>query len=628
MLVMGLLLSGLMIMVLAWYEQGARIAYIAWSVALVVVALLGLCDPTLSWLQGSQWALTPLRSWFLFLLGVVALAASIYTLGYRLHHPLWSAFWTPLFLVSMVGVLTAQNLWGFMTAWEIMALSSFFLVISHPERPGVVKAGYVYLVMSQVSAMLIVLGLLLMAYHVQSGEFAMWAIKAHELSAPEKNVIFGLLTAGFAIKSGVAPFHIWLPRAHPAAPAPVSSLMSGVMIKVAVFGIIQFAIMDLGPTNGAWPMVLFVIGALSSLLGVLYALMEREFKKFLAYSSMENMGIIFMALGIMAAGLDWHRPSLEVIGGVGALLHALNHALFKSQLFLIAGGVEQHTGRLTMDQLGGLIHTLPGIGLSFVMGAMAISGLPPFNGFVSEWLVLRGMLLMTLQSPVLVRVTALTLALILGLIAALAGMAFVKAVGVMFLGQARQPLPYTSLPRTMGAPVLVLGVISLLLGIFPGPVIAFIARRLLATRASSGALLVPVHVIVVASMLLLGIGIAAITSRVWDAPEVPRWGGGRQTTSAMQFSAASFTKAIRTTFAVIYRPHRHLARLGPYREDFPERIVYQGGTTPTWERYLYRPVSQAIWRIAQYSTRVQAGPVRLYLTYLLVTIGVLLLTLR
>ncbi len=625
MLLEGLVASGLLVAGLARWRSGSMWLMLALSAAVLAAGIAGLAGVGAVWQHQSYLAMTPLRSWFMVILGIVASMSAWFRLGYHQHHQTATAFWLPIFLVSMVSVIAAQTVWIFMTAWEGMAISSFFLVATYHERPGVVKSAYIYLVMSQLSAMLILSGFLLMGTQLHSLHFAVWANRASYLPSGTKDAIFALLFLGFSIKSGVVPFHVWLPRAHPVAPAHVSSLMSGAMIKLGIFGIVQFVLIDLGATATFWAIFLLAGGAISSVLGVLYALMEHDLKRLLAYHSIENIGIIMLGLGVMALGADWHRPELFTLGLVAALFHTLNHAVFKSELFLAAGAVEQHTGTLDMERLGGLIRTMPVIAISFILGSMAISALPPFNGFISEWLTFRGLLQIAGHSSIFWGLTALAAALLLALTGALAGLCFVKVSGVVFLGQPRESIPYAKIPWSLSAPILGLAGASLLLGIIPEPIVRIIASLEPTSRTVAVIHLLPVHVTVLALALLLVVALLATVTRVWKVREVPRWACGGEAEPAMQMSSASFTKAVRTTFASIYRPHRQLVRLGPHARDFPERIEYRGGTTPVWDQFVYRPLYRLAWTLGHWSTRIQAGPVRLYLTYVLVTVGIMLL---
>jgi hydrogenase-4 component B len=606
---------------------------IRWSRALILILSLGILLYGVSGLvhggtttaAAGTFPLSPLRAWFLLVLGLVSSMSAWYRWGYH-DDSAASRAWSSLFLLSMMTVIVSNSVWVFMTAWEGMTITSFFLVTTHHEHPRVLQAGYIYLVMSQLSAMLILAGMLVMGTTLHSLNFSVWAIHAPALSPATKNLIFALLGLGFSIKSGVVPFHIWLPRAHPVAPTPVSSLMSGAMIKLGIFGIIQFLLIDLGPTAQFWPLLVLAAGALSALLGVLYALMEHDLKRLLAYHSVENIGIILLGVGTMGVGLDWHRPTLVALGLAAALFHTLNHAIFKSQLFFAAGAVQQHTGTLDAARLGGLVRTLPGIAWGFVAGSMAICGLPPFNGFVSEWLTFRGLLGLAFPHGGLLAVGGLGLAMVLGLTGALAGVCFVKATGVVFLGEPRIQVPHHAIPASMTWPVLGLGIIALILGVVPEPLLHVISQIYPGgvAQTSGMPLAVPAQAWIVALVLVAGTALMAIISRVGSLATVPRWACGRIPDASMQLTSTSFTQAIRTTFAVIYRPHRTLQSWGPHAPEFPERLVYQGGTQAVWERHLYQPLYQLIWRVSHLSARLQAGPVRLYLIYLLGTVGLML----
>lgn len=628
MLIVGLVLVGLCASLVAFYGRLSRVLTLLFSILTTIVALWGLWNPTSNELNAVYLSLTPLRSWFLLLLGVASVASSWYRFGYREHSGHAISFWLPLFQVSMVAVISSDDLWVFMTAWEVMSITSFFLVIADHQRPGVLESGYVYLVMSQLSALAILSGLLLMSVSVHSVQFADWPSLARTLPMGTKSWIFGLLGFGFAVKSGIIPFHIWLPRAHPVAPTPVSSLMSGVMIKLGIFGIVQFLLLNLGPTNVVWSVVLLAAGATSTLLGVLYALMEHDLKRLLAYSSIENMGIIFIALGVMSLGNNLHRPNMEALGLIAALFHSLNHAIFKSQLFLSAGAVQQHTGTLDADHLGGLIRTIPGIAVGFITGSMAISAIPPLNGFLSEWLTFRGLLSLMNGSTIGWAVLGLVVVLVLAMASALAGMGFVKASGIVFLGEPRGRVRHEPIGRAMTWPILLLSGLNLVLGVFPTPVLQVISKLQPELALPTPVKFIPVHTVLISFLLFVLLVTLVIISRPWDVRVVPRWSCGRVPDASMQFTSASFTKSVRTTLAWIYRPHRKVTRVGTYAQDFPQRLIYEAGTSPVWERYLYGPGYRLVWWLSQHSTRLQAGPVRLYLTYLLATIGIMFLLLR
>jgi len=599
------------------------------AIGLLAGAILGL--GIYSWFRPwttDQLAATPLSSVFLILLGVVGIAVAWFRYGYREHGQPQVAGWLPWFFISMAGVLLANTVWVFMTAWEIMALTSFFLVIADRQPPNILKQGYIYWVMSQMSAMAILAGFFLLAATLHSVHLSEWAQAARYLPLSTKMTVFWLLLLGFGTKSGLVPFHVWLPRAHPVAPASVSALMSGVMIKLGIFGVMQFVIGDLGPMPEWTGLAIIALGALSAVTGVLYAVMETDLKRLLAYSSIENIGIIVVGLGLGALGEDTGHPALWIGGLLASLFHTVNHGLFKSQLFMAAGAVEQHTGTLDADRLGGLIHTIPGVFWAFFAGAMALSGLPPLSGFASEWLTFQTLLTNLRFFQAAGGLVMLAAGLGLAASAGLALMTMVKAVGVIFLGEPRRPVGHRPLPAGLVSPLLVLSTLSLAIGVFPAVAIRELARVVTANWFPLPTLGVLDHLPVI--LLALGGLVAGLQamSRRTDTRAVPRWATGREASSAMQWTSVSMTKSVRTTFALLYRPHRQLIREGTEARYYPERLQYQGGTEAVWDRYFYRPLYRVAWRLSHWVTRVQAGPIRWYVAYVLVTTGVFLLWVR
>lgn len=622
-MILGMLIGGIAAWLVSGNIQWSRSITLLFSLTIFFTGVSGIWTVSHEALFWGTIEILPLRAWFLLILGLVASMSSWYRWGYGEHGRNVST-WLPLFLLSMATVILANTLWVFMTAWEVMTIASFFLVTTYHEKPSVLKSGYIYLVMSQLSAMLILLGFLDIGTHLHSFNFSYWAQHAHTLSSHTKTGAFIFLGLGFAIKSGVVPFHIWLPYAHPAAPATISSIMSGAMIKLGVFGIVQFLLIDLGPTSHGWALALLALGAITSLLGVLYALMENDIKRLLAYSSIENIGIIVLGIGTAEIGIDGHHPMLITLGLGAALFHSLNHAIIKSQLFFASGAIEQHTGTLDAARLGGLIHTIPGMALGFITGSVAISALPPFNGFVSEWLTLRGLLGLAGGPHILTALYGIILVVALGLTGALSTVCFVKAAGIIFLGQPRQAIDYKPISRHLSGPTLALGMISLILGIFPQIVLSQIPKVISQHLPNRVALASSVHPSLTAGILAVVIAIFVGVSRPWLIRPVPRWAGGRIPDASMQITATSFTKTLRTVFAPLYRPHRKLTKEGPNAPDFPDRMRYQGGTQPIWDHYIYRPAYRLVWYLSHVSIRLQAGPVRLYLVYLLGTVGLML----
>src|SRR5438309_8832732 len=280
----------------------------------------------------------------------------------------------------------------FVMAWELMSLASYFLVLHEREERASVRAAWVYAVVPHAGLACLLAGMLLMGAWTGSPRFADWRVAAPALGAAARSVAFVLLATGFAGKAGVIPLHVWLPLAHPAAPSHVSALMSGVMIKLGVYGVLLFCLRLLGGGPAWWGGLVLALGAVSALLGVLYALMEHDLKRLLAYHSIENIGIIFIGVGAGMMFLSYGLPELAVLGLVGGLYHTINHACFKGLLFLGAGSVLHATHTRNMEEMGGLIKRMPRTARFFLVGAAAISALPPLNGFVSEWVVFQALL--------------------------------------------------------------------------------------------------------------------------------------------------------------------------------------------------------------------------------------------
>ncbi len=401
--------------------------------------------PTLlSIADGLVFRLDALGAFFLGLVGLVAIPCAIYGVAYSEAHEGRSSLrllgaMLNLFLLTMSLVPCAGNVLTFLLMWEGMSLTSYFLVLTEPDEPDTIQAGGWYLAMTHAGLALLIAAFLLLAAGAVTTDFGDLRAAAPALSPAARNVVFLLALLGFGSKAGVIPLHVWLPRAHPAAPSHVSALMSGVMIKLGVYGLLRVGLDLLGGGPAWWGALLIGLGALSAIMGVLYALMENDLKRLLAYSSVENIGLIFIGLG--TGFLFW---SLKVapaafLALAAALYHALNHAAFKGLLFLGAGSVLHATHTRDMNQLGGLIRGLPWTAACFLTGSLAIAGLPPLNGFVSEWLLFQS-LLPGIGSPVPLVAPLMTLAVgVLALTGGLAAAAFVKAFGITFLAIPRSP---------------------------------------------------------------------------------------------------------------------------------------------------------------------------------------------
>src|SRR6266481_1543889 len=448
--------------------------------SIALLALLGFSDvPSaatlplgIPWL-GAHFRLDALSAFFLAVFNLGAAAASLFALGYGRHEdaPRRVLPFYPAFLAGMSIVVLADDAFTFLVSWEFMSLSSWALVMAHHRVADNVRAGYVYLIMASFGtlALLLTFGLLAGA----DGGYAFADIRGAHPSTAVATSILILALIGAGSKAGLVPLHVWLPLAHPAAPSHVSALMSGVMTKVAVYGFVRVIFDLLGPPAWWWSMPVIALGGVTAALGVLYALMQHDLKRLLAYHTVENIGIIFIGLGLALAfeanGIGW----AAALALTAALFHVFNHSLFKSLLFFGAGAVLNATGTRDMEHLGGLIHRMPKTSFAFLVGCVAISALPPLNGFVSEWLTFQAILISPRLAEWGLKITVPAVGALLALSAALAAACFVKAFGVTFLGRPRTPAAERAreTDRYSLAAMFAFAAICLLAGIFPGPII-------------------------------------------------------------------------------------------------------------------------------------------------------------
>src|SRR5256712_823309 len=382
----------------------------------------------------------PLAGFFLMLLGSVSAGISVYAAGYFRAEPSGRLALINLqyhvFLASMAFVLLADDAYLFMVAWETMALSSYFLVITDHQQPAIRSAGFLYLLIAHLGAIAILLcfGVL----HGGRGDYTFDALRAAQLQPAWATVAFLLAFFGFGAKAGMLPLHAWLPEAHPAAPSPGSALMSGIMLKTAIYGMVRVIFDLIGNLRWEWGMVVLTVGAATTLFGVLYALMQHDLKRLLAYHSVENIGIILLGLGMSMVFIGFGHAAAGVLGLIAALYHTINPAVFKGLLFLGAGTILHSSGLRDLNDMGGLIRRMPNTAFYFLIGALAISALPPLNGFVSEWLTFQTALQAPLLEHGVVRSLVPLFAASLALAGALTAMCFVKVYGIAFLGQPRE----------------------------------------------------------------------------------------------------------------------------------------------------------------------------------------------
>ena len=569
--------------------------------------------------------------------GLAAIYGTEYLQSYRQRKslgPPW--FFFNVLIASMVLVVTAENAVLFLVAWEIMSLASFFVVTLEHEDEGVEQAGWTYLVATHLGTAFLLAMFVLLGETFGSMDFARFGI-AGQPALPRANLLFILAVVGFGTKAGFMPFHVWLPEAHPAAPSHVSAVMSGVMIKTGIYGLLR-TLTFLGPPPIWWGWLLIVIGLVSGVLGVLFALAQHDLKRLLAYHSVENIGIIALGLGVGALGLSLHSVPMTVLGFGGGLLHVLNHACFKGLLFLGAGAVLHGAGSRETDRLGGLLKHMPWTGWTFLVGAAAISGLPPLNGFVSELLIYLGALEGVRSAP------ALHMPLLVGVVAGLAlvgGLAmacFAKAFGIVFLGEPRSAHAADSheCGWLMRLPMLALaigcaaiGLVGPLVVIALVPVIALVAGMPvgLVRTAIAGPRVVLVAV-VGASLVLLLLTAGLMVFRRWllagrSVLRTVTWDCGyARPTARMQYSASSFAQPLTWFFQVFLRTRTALSSPVDY---FPVSASLATHTDDVCREKLYRPAFRGVgWALSRLRW-LQHGRVQIYVLYIALTLLALLL---
>jgi formate hydrogenlyase subunit 3/multisubunit Na+/H+ antiporter MnhD subunit len=578
-----------------------------------------------------------LSAFFLLaIFGLCALAAlwgSEYLLAHHSERSLGSAwFFFNSLVASMVLVVIARNAVLFLVAWETMALASFFLVTFDDDQERVCDAGWTYLVATHLGTAFLLMLFVLLARDGGSFDFDRFVV-----APADANLLFLLALVGFGTKAGLIPFHVWLPEAHPAAPSHVSAVMSGVMIKTGIYGLIR-VLTFLGPPPAWWGWTLIAAGVLSGIYGVVFALAQRDLKRLLAYSSVENVGIITLGLGLGLVGLAAGVPTLAVLGFAGGLLHVLNHAVFKGLLFLGAGSVMQATGRRDIDRLGGLLRRMPWTGAAFLIGIVAITALPPLNGFVSEWLIYVAALNGVASGSQAVATAALAAIGGLALVGGLALACFTNAFGIVFLGEPRSDAAAQAVEPgvAMRLATLLLAASSILIGSLApllvsglAPVVQEATGLPLATvRTQLGLATASLWSIVVATamLLILMTAIAWLRQRLLasHAPSLgPTWDCGYAApTPRMQYSGSSFAQPLTELFTFLLRTeHRVTAPVGP----FPTDASLATEAPDICAERLYRPLFADIGRGLRSVRWLQQGRVHVYVLYIALTLLILLI---
>ena len=637
-------------------RQASGFIYGASGALCVVVMLTGLLaligngpDTALTLPLGLPWLgvhlrLDALSAFFLVVLGIGGGVTSLYAIGYgrHEHEPHRVLPFYPAFLGAMALVLLADDAFTFLMCWEIMSLMSWALVLTHHREAATREAGYVYLVMASFGTMVLLLAFGLMAG--PDGNYAFDAIRAIERTPAMAAVILMLMLVGAGSKAGLAPLHVWLPLAHPAAPSHVSALMSGVMTKVAIYGFIRVVFDLLGPVADWTSPVVILLGAVTAVLGILFATMDGDAKRVLAYSTIENIGVIFAALGLALAFRGNGTPALAALAFSAGLFHVFNHMLFKSLLFMGAGAVLTATGRRDLDGLGGLIHRMPATAFLALIGVTAISALPPLNGFASEWLLFQAVL----QSPELPQLPLQLLVPaaggMLALSAALAAACFVRFYGVAFLGRPRTPAAAEAVEvdRFSLAAMAVLAALCVLAGIAPGAVLDLMGPAVSAmldgrlprqigqpwltlvpiaeSRSTYSGLLVLIFIAFsasVASWLVHRYASRALRrAPAWDC-------GFPQSDPMTQYGAGSFAQPLRRVLGTTLM--RASEQVDMPEPGDPRPASHSVRTTDLVWHGLYLPIAAAVGALATRLNGLQFLTIRRYLSLVFLSLILLLL---
>jgi hydrogenase-4 component B len=605
----------------------------------------------LNFLQKQFFLFDPLSLFFLAVIFIVSLPSLIYSFSYlkgeySAAKILLAQVLLLVFVLSMALVVSVNNCLIFLILWEIMSLVSYFLVVFDTNHEKSIQAGLVYIVMTHVGTAFIIAAFMILYNHAHSFDFFVIKNACQIMPLQTKNIVFLLFLIGFGTKAGIVPLHIWLPYAHPQAPSYISSIMSGVMIKTAIYGIIRFVMFTLGVKSSWWGVLVLILAVISCLVGVVYALMEHDIKRVLAYSSVENIGIILLGVGLAMFFISLNLPYLAVFSLIAGLYHLINHAIFKGLLFLCAGSVYKATGTRDIEKLGGLIKKMPQTAVYFLLGVMAISALPPLNGFVSEWLTLQAFFLGAFNviggNKLFLGVCAAMLALTSGLAAA----CFVKVFGITFLAKPRshytESAKEVSLSMRIG--MLILAVLIVFFGLAAPLIIKLlskvsgsalgidissmsfslnnfiltpqIAKNVYLSTPALAFWLILLSVAGFAIYRIFGRG-KSVIYKTWDC-------GYYKLDSRNEYTATAFSKPFRIAFSFFLLPYRKTQKI---RESFyhVKSFTYETHTTKVFKKYIYDPVLAVVLKTAKFMRRIQPGSIHLYLGYIFITILLLVI---
>lgn len=587
-------------------------------------------------------------SFMVGMISVLAFATSLYSISYAEEYQNRGigalGFFNNFFIAAMLLVVTAANAFYFLIFWELMTLASYFLVIFEQEKKESVSAGYLYFLIAHIGTALIMIAFFVLYKNTGSFDFA--SFRGAALPQATKDLVFLLAFFGFGAKAGIVPLHIWLPRAHPAAPSHASALLSGVMIKTAVYGIIRLCVDLMAAPVWWWGFVVLLFGGLSALLGILYALDERDLKRLLAYSSVENIGIILMGVGVGMMGMAIRLPALAVIGFLAALYHAINHAVFKGLLFMGAGAVVYRTHTRNMNEMGGLARLMPWTGLIFLTGAVSISAIPPLNGFVSEWFMYQALFMGSTAEHGVLKIFGPIFAMLLGLIGALVAMCFVKAYGTTFTGPPRSQHAKEAreVPGSMLAGMGILALSAIFLGLgapivtpFIGGIAAGLAKVAPGTMAngmqvfpselSQAVLSTPFILILLAGLLTVPVLVLLFLGgfKASQKSVAEPWACGYGYSPQMGVSSSNFAQPMRGAYGPLYqlralaqKPLDGIAALsGKFNQGLPS-------AEPVVERVVSQPLKATVEYVGNRIQSLHMGDVRMYCLYILIALAILL----
>ena len=574
-----------------------------------------------------NFVIDPLSAFFIVVICLMSLMGVIYSKGYlkpyldKVKNINSHLIFLPLLIASMLLVASCQNAFAFLIFWEIMSLSSFFLVIFESDKKDVLKAGIKYLVFMHISVIFIIIAFALCAINAGGYDFSLFSQVLRE-NSHLANLVFAFAFVGFGTKAGFVPFHNWLPDAHPAAPSHVSAIMSGVMIKTGIYGILRI-ISIMGLPSKFLSFLVLIIGVMTALYGIMYAITQNDFKKMLAYSSIENIGIIGIAVGIGLLGLSFGNGAIASLGFAGAILHILNHSIFKELMFFAAGSVYIKTHTRDIEVLGGLIKSMPYTGALFLIGSVAICGLPPFNGFISEFLIYFSMLKGFAIQDFFVLVALLFSIAGLALVGTMAVLCFTKAFSIIFLGMPRSEnakAPTSDCEKSMLMPMGFLAILTLLIGIFPQYVFDIVLKPA-ATVANTGIIPIGNCTDLMQTISLCAFGFIAfviilLLFKLKFSGKIQMhdtWGCGYdRANNRMQYSASSYA----SPFLSMLRPlFKKIFDIEKPKQLFPKSAHFSLHIDDIEEAYVINPlVKFDEWFLSKFEA-IQSGNIQSYIKY-------------